>query len=123
MIIYKKESVCPFDVDETLILHDSKPVSAGDAVMIKDPLRNRVIQATRHHAMIRLLEEEHHRGSLVVVWSRGGYEWAANVIEALGLTDKVDLVLTKPMVYFDDIPIQEWLTNRVYLKPGTHYKK
>jgi hypothetical protein len=57
------------------------------------------------------------------VWSRGGYEWAANAVRALDLVKYVDEVVTKPMVYFDDKHVTEWLPYRVYLQPEMIYKK
>lgn len=121
----KKESTVFFDVDETLILHKPFKSVSGFPITVTDPLNPSQpgLKVEPHRAMIRLLKEEKHRGSFIVVWSRGGYEWATNVILALGLESSVDLVMTKPMVYFDDIPINEWLTNRVYIKPGTKYKE
>ena len=81
-----------------------------------------VIKVGVHEPMVRLLKEESHRGSHIVVWSRGGYEWATNVLKALCIEDYVDQVMSKPSAYFDDKDISEWLKYRVYLKPDTIYK-
>jgi hypothetical protein len=108
------------DIDDTLIMH----VSTGQNQAIKDPIRTRYIYVKVNAPMVRLLEEELARGSQVCVWSRGGYQWAVNVLEALGL-DKLPqeiVVLTKPYAYFDDKDVSEWMKDRVYIAPDTHYK-
>lgn len=123
MRVIEKEPTSFFDVDETLVL----AVSANcqdETIDIVDPLdSNKIITMRVHKPMIRLLKEEKHRGSFIVVWSRGGYEWAKNVVQALNLEDCVDIVMSKPLAYFDDKPIAEWLTYRVYLEPSTIYKE
>lgn len=109
------------DIDGTLILH----VGIGDLsdLNVSDPLEpSRTIRLKKHYAMIRILVEEHRRGACIKVWSRGGWEWAEAVIKALGLEQYVDEVMDKPMAYLDDVPVEDWLTNRVYIKPGTPYK-
>lgn len=135
MQVIKSEQVSFWDVDETLVLHktvhtrhiyDDKgnitELFPRDSVVVKDPIENKNIRLYIHEPMIRLMREEARRGGTIIVWSRGGHEWAASVINALGLQDLVTLVMSKPMVYFDDKPIQEWLPYRVYLEPGTTYK-
>lgn len=126
MKVISNEKTVFFDVDETLVLAPKDPdgtILLKDLAIVADPLYpDGSIKRLKHHAMIRLLREEHQRGSFVVVWSRGGFEWAAAVIHALGLESCVDLIMTKPMVYFDDLPIEEWLPHRVYIAPGITYK-
>lgn len=121
MNIIIKEHTVFFDIDDTLVMHDQNG-DRLDMVSIKDPVKDRNINLRVNRPMVRLLEEEHQRGSYVVVWSRGGWEWARNVIAALGLEDKVDQVMSKPLAYFDDKPVEEWLKYRVYLLPDTPYK-
>lgn len=121
MLVIKNENTVFFDVDNTLILCASEYI-CHKKIWVYDPITNSKIEVAVHGSMIRLLREEHHRGSHVIVWSRGGYEWASNVIRALDLENYVHLVMTKPMAYFDDIPIETWLTNRVYFEPNLHKK-
>lgn len=115
-----------FDVDETLVLAptaDTGKMHLKEIALVADPINpNETIIRLKHHAMIRLLKEEFSKGSYVIVWSRGGKDWAKAVVKALNLQDYVNLVMTKPMVYFDDLPIEQWLPYRVYIKPGTIYK-
>lgn len=124
MTIIKRENLVMVDCDDTLVMHvDGSLYYDEDVVKVKDPLfPSKNITLLPNLPMIRLLMEEHHRGSCVIVWSKGGYEWATNVVKALGLENKVDYVMSKPMAYFDDKPIQEWLPYRVYIKPSEIYK-
>lgn len=113
-----------FDVDNTLILPlDNGLCTVGELVNVWDTVDKTFIGMQSHPAMIRLLLEEKHSGKKVIVWSRGREEWAQAAVEALGLTKQVDLVISKPLVYFDDLDVKEWLPYRVYLQPGTKYKK
>jgi hypothetical protein len=124
MRIIKSENIKPFDIDNTLILPiDPSKVSTGRIVDVYDAITKRFIRMQVHEPNVRLLIEEAHRGAYIIVWSRSGYEWAANVIRALDLVPQVNLVLSKPLVYFDDMDVSQWLKDRVYLTPETRYKK
>lgn len=128
MQVIRHENVVYVDVDSTLVMHIN--FAANDnylkyvALKVVDPINSdKTILVRRNEPMLRLLEEEHHRGSFIVVHSRGGYEWAENVIKALGYNhwDKL-LIMSKPLAYFDDKPVQEWLPYRVYIGPDEIYK-
>lgn len=108
-----------WDVDDTLVMHALSTESIG----IQDPIDpSHSVIVTPNNNMIRLMLEEKARGSFIIVWSRGGDAWAEAVIRALELQNTVDLVMTKPMAYFDDKPIEEWLPYRVYMRPDEEYK-
>lgn len=117
------ERVVPCDVDDTLIMHENEIPDPADRVLVKDSLSGEVVIVRINRNMVRLLKEEKQRGSFVIVWSRGGYQWAADVIRALNLEDHVDIVMSKPLVYFDDSPVDVWLKDRVYMTPDKPYKK
>jgi hypothetical protein len=116
----------PYDIDGTLIVNPS-PDYTGELIYIKDPLENRNLEFRVNKAMVRLMKEESHRGNYIVVWSRSGWEWARNVIDALGLTEYVSgdkgIIMDKPLVYFDDQDVSMWLKDRVYLGPDERYKE
>jgi hypothetical protein len=112
----------PFDVDDTLVF----PFSAnmpGPKVKIYDVITDKYLTMTANESMIRLMKEEKHRGGHIIVWSRGGEEWARNVVVALKLDDIVDTTMDKPLVYFDDLDVSEWMKDRVYIPPTVSYKK
>ena len=126
MNIVKHEHTTFHDVDETLIMHcKASEFSPGDTVVyIQDTIDlTKEIAFKVNENMVRLLKEESQRGSYVVVWSRGGWEWAFNVIRALKLENYVHQIMTKPMVYFDDKDISTWLPYRVYIEPNVTYKR
>lgn len=122
MIVTYSESVVYFDVDGTLIV-DATHLPEHRHVNVYDPIEDKIIKFRVHEPMVRLLKEEHHRGSYVVVWSRGGHAWAESVVRALGLEPCVHQVMSKPTAYFDDVLIEDWLKYRVFLPPDMQYKK
>lgn len=126
MVTIKIENTRPFDIDDTLILlpkHDDPADTRY--VYVTDPVypHGELLKFRVHEPMVRLLKEEATRGSFVIVHSRGGYQWAQNVIDALGLRQYVNLCMSKPLVYFDDTPVELWLKDRVYIDPNTRYKR
>jgi len=125
MIIIKSEFPIPIDVDGTLVLEANAENRALGlkVISVKDPLTGGMLTMCAHEPNIRLIKEEHSRGSYLMVWSRGGYAWAAAVVVALNLQDIVNEVMTKPHVYIDDVDVKEWMPSRVYLPPNSRYKK
>lgn len=123
MTIIDNENIRPFDVDGTLIVPYDPNAGQFTAAFVFDPVDNKTIKVTINQAMTRMIREEYHRGGYVIVWSRSGKEWATNVVRALGLQEYVHLVMSKPTVYFDDLPVGEWLKDRVFLPPTTRYKR
>lgn len=124
MKVIEKENIRPFDVDHCLVKEVDGVLTTSTLLQtdIVDPLTGLYIKVRVNQAMVRLLKEEHHRGGYIIVWSRSGYEWARNVITALRLEQYVHLVMSKPVVYFDDTPIENWLKDRVFLDFDFVYK-
>ncbi len=123
MRVIKSERIVMCDIDDTLVMH--RDLTSGQKNSIIDVTcraTKQTFSLEKNKNMIRLLKEEKHRGATIIVWSRGGYEWAADVVTALGLEELVDTVLSKPLVYFDDKPVTQWLTDRVYIGPDENYK-
>ncbi len=123
MKVIRRENPVFVDVDSTLVLPNETKYQGNEQVSIYDSVTGSYLTMYKHAPNIRLLLEEKHRGSFIVVWSRGGFDWAENVLKALNITYAVDLVMTKPLVYIDDLDISNWLPYRVYLEPNTAYKK
>lgn len=122
MNVIQSENIVYFDVDGTLVLPASDRV-LDTHINVYDTIEDKLIKLRVHEPMVRLLREEQARGSYVIVWSRGGYVWAESVVKALGLETCVHQVMSKPLAYFDDLPIEDWLKYRVFLSPETSYKK
>jgi len=120
MKVIKNENILTCDVDETLI------VSTSDKSLktrpIWDHVTNSFIMVQPHEPHVRLLIEEKARGRFIIVWSRGGHEWAENVVKGLGLVSSVDLIMSKPYAYVDDKPVQDWLYDRIFIPHDMEYK-
>lgn len=125
MKIIRSEQTSFWDVDGTLILpYDATATrQVGRTIDVWDCVTQSFIRMVAHEPMVRLLIEEKSRGAWVIVWSRGGYQWAADVVRALDLVGCVDEAMSKPMAYFDDKDISEWLPYRVWLDPKMNYKQ
>lgn len=123
MKIVKSERITPFDVDSCLIYPNAPGTEDMPNTLIYDPVDQKYIELKYNPNMVRLLREEHERGSYIIVWSRSGWKWAKNAVIALGLEAYVNKVMSKPIVYFDDTEIQDWLKDRVYIEPSVVYKR
>lgn len=125
MKVIKSELIRPFDIDKCMIREEGKGTTHnGIYVSVKDPLDSeRYVTVLVNKAMVRIMKEEKQRGGYILVWSRSGWEWAQNVIQALKLEEYVDQIISKPTVYFDDTPIQDWLKDRVFLDFDFRYKE
>lgn len=121
--VITNERPVPCDVDDTLIMTSGKAGEYPDLprIVVTDPLDpTKVLVFAVNVAMVRILKEEIARGAFTIVWSRGGFAWAEIICNKLEL--KVDLIMTKPAVYLDDKPVEQWLKDRVYIGPETTYK-
>lgn len=126
MQIITSELIRPFDIDGTLILHRSAAEMSAhlyELVEVFDEVTEKYLVLGVNTNMVRLLKEEKLRGGTVIAWSRGGYQWAANVIRALDLEQFVDIIMSKPLVYFDDMQVESWLKDRVFIGPYENYKQ
>lgn len=115
--VIENEQVYMFDVDDTLILWDDQIHRASaDRIEIHDPYDNVTVYVKPHERHVKLLTQMKGRGRFICVWSQSGVKWAQAVVDALGLTDSVDLILTKPQGYVDDLHCSEWMKNQIYIK-------
>jgi hypothetical protein len=114
-----------YDVDDTLVLWDGpQSLTASqedDRICIKDPYDGCNVYLRPHNPHIKLLQNHKARGKFVVVWSQGGFAWAEAVVKALGLTEHVDLIMSKPRAIVDDLPPEAWMKDRIYIKPDSHW--
>lgn len=100
----KKDNVAFFDVDDTLIMYKYPEHREDEAIDICIEGSLMSAHVIPHHWHIAQLKLHKAWGNGVVVWSRSGYDWCKAVVEKLGLTDYVDLVIAKPFYYYDDKP-------------------
>lgn len=115
MIKLNKEHLIFFDCDETLILHNKKN---NTNIRIIDPYNSNgpSIIVKEHSAHVKLLKDHFVRGYGIVVWSAAGREWSEAVVKALGLEQYVDIVMSKPTKYVDDLEAHQILGSRVFLR-------
>ncbi len=78
-----------------------------DGNLVWSPPWKQMILPHRYH--IEQLIKHKMRGHTIIVWSAGGYDWAAAVIKALKLETHVDLVISKPIWVYDDLPPNEFI--------------
>lgn len=115
-VLFDKDILVMYDVDDTLILRDCDVNTIG-AVAFICPYDGTTVYAKPHKEHIKLLKEHRARGRGVVVWSSAGYQWAEAVIDTLGLSEYVDLIMSKPNAFVDDLPADQVLTSRIYIQP------
>ena len=114
MKVFGYENILMVDVDETLISKiDPSDKNGGfmtfeygEALEFFKPCNNN-IALMKHHKKTR--------GYGIIVWSANGKEWAEKVVKRLKLQDYVDIIMTKPVKYLDDKPVQEWMPSQIYL--------
>lgn len=113
MFYLDNEMTAFFDVDDTLVMHDD---NFPRDLYINDPyMSGHVMLVRRHERHIKLLKDFKSRGYSIVVWSAGGAKWARTVVDALELQNFVDICMSKPLKYVDDLPANEVLGARIYL--------
>jgi len=122
MKVISSEQIICVDVDQTLVLH-KKLKKKDKIVIVTDPYDNAQRYLAVHIPHVKILKDRKARGAVIVVWSQSGYKWAESVVKALKLEPYVDFVLSKPIAYIDDLPVQTWLAERIYLDPDSHYGK
>lgn len=112
MQVIDNDHVACFDVDDTLINwywgYDLELArQEGLTLEISDGKFSNSVVPNKNH--IELLKRYKGKGKTIIVWTAAGYEWGKRVVEALGLTEYVDFVMTKPEKYVDDLHADEWM--------------
>lgn len=95
------------DIDDTLVMQDRS---------IYPEAERRVINVYGHDVEIvinqRLVNRIDYYGKLgwsFIFWSRTGEKWAYAVAKELDLLKYAVATMSKPLVYFDDRPADEWM--------------
>lgn len=107
-----------FDIDDTLVMWTlgitkvSDPIKAkkrGISTPFVNPYNGRVFYLEVHNKHVELLKSEKELGNNVIVWSAGGALWAKEVVQKLKLEPYVDLILSKPEKFYDDLPAYSFM--------------
>lgn len=109
-----------FDVDDTLVIWDHTDEEGKNhtkAIAFADPnITNHIVYLLPHRTHINTLIRNHGRGKRIIVWSAAGARWALEVVEKLGLSPYVNLIMEKPVCYVDDSPMEHWKPKRIYIE-------
>jgi hypothetical protein len=119
MKVIPSTKIVYFDVDDTLVMWEWRQFDpeGKSLIQITDPISGFTEYVMPHSRHIELLKRFKVRGHTIVVWSQGGYAWAEAVVKALDLESAVDLCMTKPDWYVDDLPSSAFMRSPVYLHP------
>tara|TARA_R100000951_G_scaffold101420_1_gene92910 strand:- start:9962 stop:10393 length:432 start_codon:yes stop_codon:yes gene_type:complete len=119
----KKPFVAPsgplvaYDCDDTLVMWDLPDgMMLNDDALVTIPCRGQEERCLPNEHNITLLKKFAMRGHTVIVWSGGGVDWAEAVIKGLGLEEYVDVIMSKPAYYIDDIKDPtKWIGKHGYI--------
>lgn len=120
MKVQTQEVVIVCDVDDTLVMW-GKAKKGEKVIHVTCPYSHKQETLRPHKGHIKVLKDRHARGSLIIVWSAAGNQWANAVVKALGLEPYVDLILSKPTMYIDDKKAKEVLGTRLYIPYKDNY--
>lgn len=115
MKVIKNEWIAAFDVDDSLVMWEHKD-KLTKGIKFIDPHDGTIHLLVPHKKHIKLLKDFKARGYTIVLWSGGGFSWAETVAKTLEIEDYVDFVMTKFTKFIDDLPAEEVLGSRIYLK-------
>ena len=110
------ENVVCFDVDDTLVLWGR---SGEYDFKMRCPYSGVVEGAIIHKQHVDMVKKHYNDGHFVIVWSGGGAPHAKEAIERLHLSNYVNLIIEKPMQYYDDLDAHYFMHRRTYLNSGT----
>jgi hypothetical protein len=116
--MFDSEHPIGVDVDNTLAKWSKKHNIPGEGrIKVLDPYSGELVYLKPHLVHIRLMRQYKARGYSIVVWSKAGRLWAKAVCEAFGITDIVDMYMTKMEKVIDDkSTLEDIVGNRVYLE-------
>lgn len=110
------DRVVMVDCDDTLVMWDLSKYPSLPRVDVEcyGP-----VQVIINEKNVHLIQKLKKMGYRIVVWSQTGAAWADTVVRACGLSDCVDITMSKPRFYIDDLPSHEWMGERVWRDPET----
>lgn len=122
MRVLPTEQLIFCDVDETLIAW-GKIKKHHRAIAYTCPYTKAQLMVRVHEPNLAIVRERLSRGATIIVWSASGWKKAAAVCRALNLHHPKLIVTSKPVGYLDDKPCEDWMGQRIYLDPDSHYGK
>lgn len=118
MNYFKNERVAAFDTDNTLVLWNLDNKKLPGCIKIKNPHDGpeKYFYLKPHKKHVEMLKAYKRAGYFIIVWSNGAAAWSKEVVEALDISSFVDLIITKPLYIFDDLPIEDALGQRRFFE-------
>lgn len=113
MQIIKNDKLLFCDVDSTLIDWD-RP---GDPNAIGFKLDDTVIDLVPIWSTVDKLRHFKSENYTVVIWSQTGYEWCVEVVNKLRINHLVDVCMSKPTKFIDDLPAFVFMDEKDRIKP------
>jgi len=104
-----------FDVDDTLVCWYDIPEDCPEDEIVNVTYRNLTDRLRINKYNVNLLKKLSIRHHKICVWSKGGSGWSRAVVKALNLEDYVDVIMSKPTYYIDDLKDpKEWIGKYQY---------
>ena len=119
MITLKSTRILYVDVDSTLIRWDRWNEDTRYSYAIESKFDTDDEEKEARNIMsvcletVRIMKQHKERGHSVVVWSAGGAEWAEYAVKSLGLEPLVDLVISKPDWFIDDLQSHDFMPDKI----------
>jgi len=95
------------DIDETLIMADRSQHPVGELRVVN--VYGHDVEVIVNQKMVNKVTYYGKLGWSFVFWSRTGEKWAHEIARELGLLKYAVATMTKPLIYFDDRPADDWM--------------
>ncbi len=102
------------DIDDTLIMYNITEMHFNKVITVE--FVNGNVTVIPHLPNIELVKKMYRLGYHVTVWSHSGTAWAELIIKSVGLTNFVNVIMTKPHYYIDDKEASSFMT-RIWKDP------
>lgn len=113
MKVIENDNCVYFDCDDTLVMWDNKHKTESNTIDFN--CYGMTYKLVPHKVHIQYLKDSKTKNkNTIVVWSAGGWEWAKEVVEKLGIEQYVDAVMAKPIRYVDDLHCSEFMGQLIY---------
>lgn len=114
--LINSDMVVMFDCDDTCVMWNNNEywLDGDEKIELVDPYDNATVYLYPHTQHINLMKKYKKQGYTIVLWSAAGHLWAKEVADKLKINDLVDIIMSKPIKYVDDISTGI-LGSRVYI--------
>ena len=118
--LLEESNITSCDVDNTLVMWSSDfKVNTKGRMHFK--YGGEDVYLKPHNFHVTFLKHCYNRGDFVEVWSQNGFEWAEQVVLALGLENHVNVVRAKPTRHVDDkTSLSDIVGCRIYIPDDKH---